>query len=347
VFCLLPQPQLFVLATRVLISTDMAERHSPLDEDHSPRIKRPRCSGKRQRAASSKKRILCIEDDFEATENLLPCGPSSLDEIANWPEDLLLRAGQQGPAAQTLLLDFFRILRFTTDYSGWDGPREMMHQMYKALSRPLSYHQGAEFWSGFGYKPLCHFTRACENSSLPLQVLEYKAVNLDGGRSCLFKSIEGALADSDLMRELAEMIPHIGKAKMTQEEKEENAKGYADVLEKIMLEREAMFGVRPSSYCCIHERECFCDSLDWDELGSDARDQALRFNVAGTTCIGWSSVGTHGRHAHESELIHALWMTQRIVQCERGREDGFFQDIHKLSKCVVFMCDHRQCRWLH
>ena len=73
--------------------------------------------------------------------------------------------------------------------------------------------------------------------------------------------------------------------------------------------------------------------------------EALNFNVAGTKCIGWSSVGQHARHAHEGELVHAMLLTQRIVQCERGREDGFFQDMH--NKYVVLVCDNIHCKWLH
>ena len=168
-------------------------------------------------------------------EDLLPsCVPSSLDEIANWPEDLLLRAGKHGPAAQAMLLDFLRILRFTTDYSGYDGPREMMHQLYYALSKPPSDpSEGAAFWTGFDYERTCKFTRACDNAPLPLAVLDWSARNLDKGRSCLFDAIEDCLT-VDMMLELHKLIPHMGKKKLSQEERAENAQGYADVLDKFM-----------------------------------------------------------------------------------------------------------------
>ena len=259
-----------IFATRVLISIAMKGRRSSLDEGRGVK-KRRRSPLDEQCAHGSKgrprkRRAFCIEDDFDDVALLLPCGPSSLDEIANWPEDLLLLAAKQGPAARALMLDFLRILRFTTDYSGCDGPREMMHQLYLALSRPLSYPSGGAFGTGLDRVPTCKFTRACDNAPLPLQVLQWSALNLDKGRSCVYDSIEGCLTE-DTMSGLYELIPHMGKKNLTTEERAENAQGYAVVLDKLMRERDMLFGDRPHSYCCIHDRQCPCDavSLEGDD----------------------------------------------------------------------------------
>ena len=86
---------------------------------------------RRVRRMAPKQKVLCAEDDFE---HVLPPGPASLDEIATWPEDLLRRALRRGPQAQEVLMIFIAgKFRFSTDYSGFDCPRKMMHQIQCAL----------------------------------------------------------------------------------------------------------------------------------------------------------------------------------------------------------------------
>ena len=84
--------------------------------------------------------------------------------------------------------------------------------------------------------------------------------------------------------------------------------------------------------CIIHDKCCCIHSAFKD--GDDP--SGLRLNWAGTSCIGWSSVGEGARFSHESELVHATWMAQRVKLSELNLEHGFFQDCQSyVLHCLV------------
>ena len=77
-----------------------------------------------------------------------------------------------------------------------------------------------------------------------------------------------------------------------------------------------------------------------------------RLNVAGVSCVAWTQRGRQARYARKSEVIHAIWLAERVAWAERGWEHGFFLEcsgrypvIDKLVKAlpdmfhVVFVFD--------
>ena len=118
------------------------------------------------------KRCACTDDDFEqiALQRNLPRlqpGPTSVQEVALWPEDLLKLAIDKAGASgkEQVMVEFFRYgIGNTTDYSGFDGPREMMTQVYRDIRQRQA--------SSFSIRDArFRFDRACDNFPLPLSVV--------------------------------------------------------------------------------------------------------------------------------------------------------------------------------
>ncbi len=52
--------------------------------------------------------------------------------------------------------------------------------------------------------------------------------------------------------------------------------------------------------------------------------QPWRINSSGFQCIAWSARGKRGGSAHPSEVLFSVWLEERRVLAERGKEDIFF-----------------------
>ena len=173
---------------------------------------------KRQAGASSgrsrgrpPKRCACTEDDFEhvarqGTRRLLMPGPSSREEVALWPQDLVKISKRKAAASgkQEVMQAFFRHGLFnTSDYSGFDGPREMLTQVFRAFLQTQS--------SSFSINDaVFRVDRACDNSPLPQSALCWIATELDGKDSCVMTDIMSCLT-RDAQEEVSNMVPHQGK----------------------------------------------------------------------------------------------------------------------------------------
>ena len=271
--------------------------------------------------AKARKVTTFVEDDFEAIEiadkaELLP-GPRTREEIVQWPVDIIMRARQAGERFNNMIDMLKEGFLATTDYSGYDCPRELVTQCCAALA-------STDSWPA-GVLPVSRFTRACDNDALPLKVLTYNAETVDCGESCVHTDIENSLI-ATAISELNKMIPHQDKDRLTKEEEAEVKEAYSKMLLWLIDNRKWAFKEDCSSECIIHDRECV--GHPWQT--SDCHG-ALRVNWAGTECVGWSTVGKQLRYAHRSERTHAIWLTQRIIQTEDDKEDGVFQD-----GCTVF-----------
>ena len=131
---------------------------------------------------------MCVsDDDFqsapEPAPSSLPAGPSTYAEVSRWPFDMLKRATSEGVLSVERLHDLFGGgVLINRDYSGYDCPREMLTQLWKAFAIEKL----------FSTKPTLTFARSCDNAKLPLRVLLHLAQDVDLG-SCVATDIEGCL----------------------------------------------------------------------------------------------------------------------------------------------------------
>lgn len=291
-------------------------------------------------SAAKRQRLSAIApDDFEDLDEAaslevpppqgLPPGPSTADELQQWPLDLVRRlVGYNNGALKPLLEKSASYgSRNITDYSGFDCPREMTYQITRAMQ-----HEALQF------RPQ-NFVRACDNAKGPLDVLAWTSHHLDNSCSCLLTDIQGCLSDEE-MKTLDDMIPHKSSKKMTEDEASENSTAYSAMLDYLMTNRQRIFPDPLESECRIHGGCCAIDA----SRGRVYFDDALEVDWAGTTCTGWSSVGTQARFAHMSERTHCVWLVQRVVLAEAGKESCFFQAfVSLLTSCrVQILCfQHR------
>ena len=73
-------------------------------------------------------------DDFNLLSQSQLSGPATMQEVANWPLDLLNRTALRPGAQQQIRELLHSGLKFTTDYSGMDCPREAMHLLKPAMA---------------------------------------------------------------------------------------------------------------------------------------------------------------------------------------------------------------------
>ena len=257
---------------------------------------------------------------------MLP-GPETWEEVADWPEDLVQRLRCHSSKITTLM----DILQFgslhTTDYSGFDCPREMMFHVQKVLQ--LLYD-----CDGKTGDILHRFVRSCDTGALQRQVLLWIANRIDAGGTCVLADIEGCF-DDWVITQLDSMIPYQEKSKLTDAEKQEVTAAYADMWAWLLKNRNDVLPDPLLSKCLTHDE--FCPLYARHEACDNSK--ALRLHWAGTTCTGWSSVGLQQGLAHQSERTHNCWLLQRIVLAERNLEDGFFQ-VRCLFTLVLCLVHH-------
>ena len=294
---------------------------------------------------SRKTKLCCIEDDFdaiassqlaliEAELSKKPPGPTTWEEVISWPEELIYRLKQCDGHKIKILMDTeqFGSLN-TTDYSGFDCPREMVFQMQKVF-------QALYELDGKIGNILHRFVRSCDVGGLQRRVLLWMSNHLDSGKSCVLQDIEGCL-DDWVVQELDDMIPHQQKTDLSVAEKAEVAKAYADMWAWLVKDRQKILPDPLLSPCLTHDG--YCPLFAWREECDHSK--ALRLHWAGTTCTGWSSVGLQEGLSHTSERTHNIWLLQRIVLAERNKEDAFFQDPHLFVnpqyRCCVLSPSYR------
>lgn len=256
---------------------------------------------------------VCLTDDDFYVGGSLPTGPASYEELRDWPLDLLHRACRASEPAVNRMRDFvWHGLSCNSDYSGYDCPREMLTQLFKGFTH-------ADFFA-CQHSPSLRFSRSCDNADLPFQVLLYLAEVIDGGDSCVMTDIEGCLTQ-DAKDHLDKIAERANKILTSTEKKAALKEAFEEMQAWLILNRGSDFTHDFRSPCASHGRACPLAERLADH------DQRLVFNFAGTTCIGWSTVGKRGGFSDSSERTHAVWMTQRICMVEQKKEHGFFQDI--------------------
>ena len=269
---------------------------------------------KRRRGANA---CVCFsDDDFEVappTPSGPPPGPASYEELSNWPCDLLHRACSASESAVNRMREFVAHgLQGNSDYSGYDCPREMLTQLFKAFTY-------SDYFA-CQHSPTLRFTRSCDNADLPLRVLRHLAQVNDRGESCVNTDIEGCLTQ-EAKDHLDDMVVDANQSSTSNEELKVSLKeAYASMSAWLIENRGSVFAPELCSPCVIHGRDCPMAARLPDG------DGRLLLNFAGTTCVGWSTVGKRGGFSDGSERTHAVWMTQRICMAEQRKEHGFFQE---------------------
>ena len=112
-----------------------------------------------------------------------------------------------------------------------------------------------------------------------------------------------------------------------------DAELYADATKYIQQHSGDIFGPLVECDCLVHKKKCRVhpsrDSFVRHIDPPEEMRKPLVFNMAGTTCVGWSRVGLRKRHADPSELFHSVWLEERRASAFRNIEDAFW------SECVT------------
>ena len=240
----------------------------------------------------------------------LPKGPETLDELMDWPSQLLRCVERaSGGLFDRLKKVLGRPVLVTSAYSGIDAPRESLCQLGRALQ--AEYGQDVTF-------QFCHAT---DKATGPQTVLRYLAEKVDAGESCVFSELEERLSLE--MREILDgMMPVDGQSS------EEKELAYADMHQYLFRNCVRLFNPLTTSQCLVHGRECRTSVPEGDR-DAEGLPVPLLLHFAGTTCTGWSSAGKQERFTHQSERTHAVWLAERVSLALRDAEDICVQE------CVV------------
>lgn len=262
--------------------------------------------------------------EFRARSTHLPMGPTTFEELMQWPQFVLKEVLSDPQRKDRLWAVLNRGLSVTSAYSGMDAPREALEQLAQSLR--VDYLN----W------PQIRFVHSCDIASLPQYVLRWLSTHKDHGSSCVFADLEDRLPQ-DARATLESLQPEEDSAK------EEKSAAYQAMWQYLMENRKACFHEYATCWCCVHNRECRVigdpvpsDFDSQDSLGSPGPGggmvppqpgkKPVRIHFAGTVCKGWSQAGSGGKFSHESERPHAIWLAERMARCEQGREDVFFQE---------------------
>lgn len=247
-------------------------------------------------------------------------GPSTVVEVFDWPADLCERlvTGPDGEERRLRLRALSHGVQWhvTSDYSGFDCPREAMRVGTLALQEH------------FKWKVLApRFLRSCDVDSFCQKVLkEYSKT--DGG--CVFADINDRLPVY-ARNAIDGMEP----------EKLNNNKDHHRLHRQqqhvwIVAHKEHLFSADSTSRCLVHNDQCPTlpqvpvDSSDGGEGdsgdSSESHKSKLRLNIAGTCCQGWSLEGKQWKDAHSSERPHSIWQCEREQAEALSLEDGFIQE---------------------
>ena len=128
-------------------------------------------------------------------------------------------------------------------------------------------------------------------------------------------------------------------AKNEPREKRERANWH--IVEWLQQNRNVCFPRKARSPCSIHGGRClvFHDHIS----PTEGPRHPIRLSVAGVTCVGWSCEGAMEGFAHESEIPHAVWMTERRAAEENDLEDGFFAECtvrYPVQRLVEYLPNH-------
>ena len=227
-----------------------------------------------------------------------------------------------------------------SDYSGLAGEYEFLSQMeaaWKAFVVRLDPTLETSTAGKFRHVRACDFGKVQQQVLLHISKLEQES----GNRMCVMSDILDRLHPA-ARQQVEAMMPAVSA------DVESAAEAYAAIQKWLMANRFWIFTDLPKSWCIVHQQECLLFPGTREDDVSDLTEEdveeqpgpcckrqkmqepsGIHINFAGNTCKGWSSVGSNRRFGDKSELVHAVWLSERARRGERGGEHLF------ISECTV------------
>ena len=198
----------------------------------------------------------------------------------------------------------------TSDFTGFHCDREAITRGREAIKLEF------DSWTA----PPCKFMKACDNGKVPTRILTQMAIKVDEEESCLFNAMADRLGDSYLDLVALEPLPTANKEEQEKARKAQEA--------WIQVNAEKVLGNAATSDCSIHDKCCPVLLPPRPKQPSRQHEpkefRELRGNIAGTPCLAWCRLGSHGRFAHASERDHAIWLATRQQAAILELEDFVF-----------------------
>jgi hypothetical protein len=255
------------------------------------------------------------DERAERNSRLAP-GPSSQEDLANWPlavaDGLALDGHSSGEELMIRLrTNLTKTTTWTTDYSGLDCVRESSEMGVAGCT--------ARFGWNFERTPL-DFSRSCDCGTTQTEFLLRVARELDHGRPCHFRDIMDRLPAAGKEHILAAIPNKKASAAV-------RSAAYADMKEWIEMNRSWLFPVDATCWCEVHQQQCAVRPLvDGDDSVDNRLIRPIQINAAGVCCQGWSTEGAGNASGHSSEAPHAVWLQERKEFFDRQAEDLLFNE---------------------
>ena len=269
---------------------------------------------------------VCREVRLGLIRASLRLGPSSVSELVRgWPLQIVqgLRETHGDDDGHIYRLCAHQRIRFITDYSGMDCPRQAWEEFMKSLkeSEPLAHNMDFRF------------CRSCDigdtQTSLLVAMAKADAESPLRKSPCHHTSIAGRLP-------MKARNYIVSAAPDPEAPLEDRIAGHQHIREWIWANRSWVFPANATSECAVHPGQR-CPAFPWgdsddDEPGPQAtrsrtgRGRSTRATISGVTCVAWSQQGLQEGPGHASEIPHWIWHSERRVMALRRAEDiGFFE----------------------
>ena len=251
-------------------------------------------------------------------------GPASLEQLLNWPDDVLgplLEAGDgQDNFRLGNLLEFLgangRGLVIASDFSGLCGDREALRMLVEGLRQRGKGSGDVRLLRACDFEPVC-------------QLVLKQISEMEGEPMCVFSRLEDRLP-----KFASDWIEAAKPAKDASPS--EKSQAHLSIRSWLESNKARVFTQDCKSHCLTHDQLCYTSLLrqlraetagyDESETGDDPKFRPTLVHWAGTTCHAWTRAGSRQASAHRSEVSHAIYTSERAVQAGAAAEDIFFQE---------------------
>ena len=273
-------------------------------------------------------------------------GPETIEDVTGWASNFATTL-LETESASTLRENLQQGLLVTTDFSGYDAPRECLRVMLGALSTA----SGTQL-------PDAHVLRSCDFGVPQRKCLMAQSDMYDGGSSCVFCDLHDRLSEEH-RNWISAASPT--KGMLPQEAREAN-RNVANFLEQ---QRNTLFSLGSRSYCAQHNQMCPLHVLPafrdlqkkqakpdlaekasparkrrrqccpwWQQPGSAslstlcADKEPLVLNISGLVCTDYTPLGKKKGCSGSglTEPTHAVWSAERTWLAVNSLEDVFFTE---------------------
>ena len=242
-----------------------------------------------------------------------PPGPANAAELGNWPSTLVHALLSNSPERIARLQSVLaRTVQVTTDYSGFECPREGTRLTMAALRREFP-----QCWPSNIEHPL-KFVRSCDNDEFQQSVLCNISRDLESSEMCVLQDIMDRLptAARGYVRAAAE-----GAASSeTATSKASKCEANRSIWEWVMENSEWIFDINAKSRCLVHEHDCSAHK----PCTLSPAERPLKANIGGPTCLPHTSQGKAEGEASTHDVPHTVWIAERAYLADKLQEDIMF-----------------------